>query len=159
VIGTAGAAEKVAAVRALGADLVLSYARDDVIAAVRDFAGEDGVDRVVDTAFSESIALASEVLRLNGVIASYSSDACWNPEIPFQTLMRKNIVIRPFGIFAMPRAAQDRAFADITAALRAGVLRHRIGRMVGFGEMAAAHTEMDGGGVWGGLVVEVAGKT
>lgn len=159
VIGTAGSDEKVKAVDALGADLALRYDGDDVAAAIRDFAGDDGIDRVVDTAFSETIALAAAVLRPNGVIASYSSDACWTPQIPFQTLMRKNIVMRPFGIFAMPREAQDRAFADINAALRAGVLRHRIGRTVPFGDMVAAHAQMEGKGVWGCFVVEVDGRT
>ena len=93
------------------------------------------------------------------MIASYSSDACWTPLIPFQTLMRKNIVMRPFGIFAMPRKAQDRAFTDINAALRAGILRHRIGRTVPFCDMVAAHAQMEGKGVWGCFVVEVDGRT
>lgn len=159
VIGTVGSAEKAAAVRALGADLVLNYASDDVVKAVLAFTGGVGVDRIVDPAFSETIPLAPQLLRANGVIASYSSDADPAPQIPFLALMYKNITIRPLAIFGMPAEAQDRAFADITAALRAGVLTHRIGRRMAFDQMAEAHAIMDGAGVWGCLVVDVASET
>ncbi len=84
VIGTAGSEQKVAATRALGADLVLNYSTDDVVKKVAEFTNGVGVDRVVDTAFSETIQLAPQLLRPNGVIATYSSDADPTPKIPFR---------------------------------------------------------------------------
>lgn len=156
VIGTAGSAAKVAAAAALGADLALNYATDDVVKSVLEFTAGAGVDRIVDTAFSDTIKLAPQLLRPNGVIASFSSDADPVPKIPFLSLMYKNITIRPFAIFAMPRDAQDQAFAGITAALRAGKLQHRIGGRMSFEGMIDAHALMDGKGVWGCLVVDVA---
>jgi len=156
VIGTAGSADKVAAVSANGADLALSYATDDVVKVVADFTGGGGVDRIVDTAFSQTIAQAPDLLRANGVIATYSSDADANPRIPFHALMYKNIAIRPFAIFGMPREAQDRAFSDITAALAANRLQPRIGQRMSFDRMIEAHALMEAGGVWGCLVVDVA---
>jgi NADPH:quinone reductase len=156
VIGTAGSEQKVAAISALGADLVLNYATGDVVREVAEFTGGAGVDRIVDTAFSETIQIAPQLLRPNGVIATYSSDADPNPKIPFQALMYKNITIRPLAIFGMPAAAQDRAFADITAALAADKLQHRIGRRMQFDEMIDAHALIDSRGVWGCLVVDVA---
>ncbi len=157
VAATAGSAEKVAAVRALGADLVLDYRADDMVKAIRDFTDGVGVDRIVDTAFSETIQFAAKVLRTNGVIATYSSDRDAVPKIPLLALMYANITIRPFAIFAMPVEAQDRAFADITAALRAGALQHRVGARMAFDAMTDAHALMDGKGTWGCLVVDVTG--
>ena len=156
VIATAGSEEKVAAVRALSADLVLDYATGDVVKKVGEATNGAGVDRIVDTAFSETIQLAPQLLRANGVIATYSSDADPNPKIPFQALMYKNIMIRPLAIFGMPTEAQDRAFADVTAALADGKLQHRIGRRMQFDEMAEAHALIDERGVWGCLIVDVA---
>ena len=156
VIGTAGSAEKVAAISALGADLALSYSTGDVVKKVAEFTNGTGVDRIVDTAFSETIQLAPQLVRANGVLATYSSDADPTPKIPFQSLMYKNITIRPFAIFGMPAEAQDRAFADITAALAAGRLKHRIGRRMEFDQMIEAHAMMDARDVWGCLVVDVA---
>jgi len=156
VIGTAGSADKVAAVSANGADLALSYATDDVVKVVADFTGGGGVDRIVDTAFSQTIAQAPDLLRANGVIATYSSDADANPRIPFHALMYKNIAIRPFAIFGMPREAQDRAFSDITAALAANRLQPRIGQRMSFDRMIEAHALMEARDVWGCLVVDVA---
>jgi NADPH:quinone reductase len=158
VIGTAGSAEKVAATSALGADLVLDYASDDVVKRVLEFTGGVGIDRIVDAAFSETIQVAPQLLRANGVIATYSSDADPAPKIPFHNLMYKNITIRPLAIFGMPADAQDRAFADITAALQAGALKHRIGRRMAFEQMIEAHALMDGKGAWGCLVVDVAAE-
>ena len=142
--------------RALGADLVLDYTKDDQVAAVARLTGGAGVERIVDTSFSATIALAPDLIRANGVIATYASDAVSNPPIPFQQLMYKNITIRPFSIYGIPAAAQERAFADITAALSAGRLAHRIGRRFEFDGMIAAHAAMDAGRVWGCTVVDVA---
>jgi NADPH:quinone reductase len=154
VVATVGSAEKAAAVNTLGADLVVNYNTDDVVAAVRGFTGGAGVDRIVDTAFSSTVQLAPQLLRSNGVIASYSSDADANPKTPFVTLMHMNVLIRPFGIFGMGQAAQDQAFADIT-----GVLTHRIGLHTTFDQMIPAHASMDAGGIWGTAIVDVAGNS
>lgn len=157
VIATVGSPEKAAATTALGADLVLDYGRDDVVKAVLTFTGGTGVDRLIDTAFSQTVGLAPQLVRPNGVITAYSSDADASPKIPFVQLMHLNILIRPFGIFGMPAAAQDQAFSDITAALRAGVLKHRVGHHTTFDNMISAHALMDGAGAWGTVVVDVAG--
>jgi NADPH:quinone reductase len=156
VIATAGSPQKVASLRSLGADLAIDYSAQNVVDAVASFTGGVGVDRIVDTAFSDTIGLTPQLLRANGVIATYSSDADANPKIPFQQLMYKNITIRTLAIFGMPRDAQDRAFADITAALADGRLQHRIGRRMNFDQMIDAHEIMDTKGVWGCLVVDVA---
>ncbi len=156
VIGTVGSEQKSAAVRALGADLVINYSSDDVVRQVTAFTEGVGIDRIIDTAFSETIQLAPQLVRPNGVIATYSSDADATPKIPFQALMYKNITIRPFAIFGMPATAQDRAFSDTTAALSANKLQHRIGRRLEFDEMIEGHALIDGRGVWGCLVVDVA---
>ena len=154
VIGSVSSPAKSDAIRALGADHWCDYA--SAVQLVNSVTGGAGVDRIVDAAFSSTIMQAPQLLRANGVIATFASDADHTPKIPFQQLMYKNITIRPLAIFGMPREAQDRAFADITAVLRAGKLSHRIGRRFAFDDMIAAHAAMDEGGTWGCVVVDVA---
>src|SRR3546814_6636121 len=78
--------------------------------AVRRVSG--GVDRIVEVAFGANVGMAPKLLKTNGVIATYASDAVPKPEIPFYPLMYNNNVIRPIAIFAMPHAAQDAAFRE-----------------------------------------------
>ena len=157
VIGTVGSAEKAELAKALGADHALDRRRlsgDDLAAAVREITGGRGVDRVVEVEFGANVGWTAAVLKDNGVIATYASTADGEPRIPFHSLMYKNITVRLVAIFGMPRAAQDRAFADVTACLEAGTLRHRIGLRCAFEEVIRAHEAVEAGAVDGCALLE-----
>jgi NADPH2:quinone reductase len=155
VIATAGSAEKVEFVRGLGADHAFNYRDDDVVAGVREITGGKGVHRIVEVAFGANVALASKLVRANGVIATYGSDAVPEPVLPFYSLMYAAITIRPFAIFVLPRAVQDRAFADVNRCLEDGALRHHVGARFAFDDMAAAHDAVETDAVFGTALVTV----
>ncbi len=153
VIATASSTEKMQYLQDLGADHVLNYRTDDLIAEIQRITSGQGVNRIVEVAFGANVAMAPRIMRPNGVIATYASDVDPEPVVPFYPLMYANITIRPFAIFAMPRAAQDRAFADITRCLKEGVLRHHVGAQFAFDDMVAAHQAIEAGHVFGTTLV------
>lgn len=95
------------------------------------------------------------MIRDNGVITAYSSDRAPNPQIPFLALMYKNIMIRPFAIFAMPAQAQDAAFAHIEKLLIGNALRHHVGARYDFGSMTTAHEAMETDDIFGVCLVNI----
>ncbi|MDD9876699.1 MAG: NADPH:quinone reductase [Magnetovibrio sp.] len=155
VIATAGSEEKVAHVAELGADHALDYKSDDVAGAVAEVTGGRGVDRMLDVAFGANVAGAAGMIRENGVLASYGSDAVPAPSVPFYEFMYKNVLIRPFAIFGMPDAAKDAAFAHVDALLAAGALAHRVGARFAFEEMVQAHEAIEADTLFGACLVEV----
>lgn len=155
VIATAGAPAKAADLAALGADHVVNYRDEDLVGAVKDITDGTGVDRFIDVAFGVNIANVPNLVKTNGVVTSYGSDAVAKPEVPFLALMYANILVRPFAIFAMPGDAQDTAFADIEAWCAQGALDHAVGMRFGFAELPAAHGAIEAGGFTGCCVVSV----
>lgn len=153
VLATAGTPEKVEHVRALGADAVVNHRDGDLAEAVRAFTGGTGVDRVVEVAFGANVDLLPDIVAPNGVVASYASDAVPRPELPFQQLMYRNVTIRPFSIYGLPRDVQDRAFADVTRWLREARPSHLIGGRMALTDMVYAHESIERGDVFGVLLL------
>lgn len=155
VIATVGSAGKAETVRGLGADHVLNYKTDNIAAAIQRLTSGEGVDRIVEVAFGANIALAPKIMKANGVIATYASDAAPEPTLPFYPLMFSNVTIRPFIIYALPHTAQDRAFTAITAALKDGALQHRIAARFPLARLAEAHDAIESGVAVGCVLVDV----
>ncbi|TNE36160.1 MAG: NADPH:quinone reductase [Alphaproteobacteria bacterium] len=156
VIATAGTAEKVAEIKDLGADHALNYKSDNIVHAVKEVTSGKGVDRILDVAFGANIMDAPELVRDNGVIASYSSDGMPRPEIPFTALMYKNVLIRPFAIFGLQQKAQAAAFAHVEGLLNESRLRHKVGHEFAFDEMIAANEAIAKGDAGGVCLVRIA---
>ena len=114
-----------------------------------------GIDRIVEVEFGGNLPQSIEVLKPNGVIASYASDAVLEPKVPFYTLAYKSAVVRFVLVFMMPEAAKQQAVGDITRWLEAGELRHYIAKRLPLAEAAAGHEAMEQGAI-GNLVLDVA---
>jgi len=142
VIATVSRDEQAAQAKLAGADHVINYKREDVVARVRAITGaESGVDRVVEVALGPNVAADAALLKPNGVIASYASDANQEPPVPFGALLAKHLTLRFVLVYAMPREAHDEAARYITAALQAGRFKHQVFKRYGFtlDEVVAAH--------------------
>jgi len=155
VIATAGSREKVDHIRGLGADYAFNYQSDDIPAAVTEITDGAGVDRILDVAFNANITDAPALVRDNGVIAAYSFDGTANPDVPYLALMYKNVTLRPFSIFGMPRDAQDAAFADVEKMIADGALSHLVGSRFAFDKMIQAHEAIESGKVFGACLVQI----
>jgi NADPH2:quinone reductase len=157
VITTVSRPEQAKFAQEAGADYVINYKTEDVVTRIREITGlERGVDRVVDVDFAANLPISEAVLRTNGVIATYSSNAgnpAARPEIPFFSLLINNITLRIVLVYTMPEAAKQAAIQDINAALSSGAFKHNIAQRFSLSEVAAAHEAQDSGKMIGKVIV------
>jgi NADPH2:quinone reductase len=156
VITTVSSVEKAAVARDAGADYVLDYNREDVAARIGEITSGKGVDRIVDVAFGRNVTLDIDVIKTNGVIAAYGSDADAYPPLPFYELLRKDITVHFVLVYLLPDAARKRGIADVNAALEAGALRPIIAARFPLRETVQAHQAVESGRIIGNVIVDIA---
>ncbi|MCU0805174.1 MAG: NADPH:quinone reductase [Burkholderiales bacterium] len=140
VIATVSRDEQAARAREAGADAVINYRTEDVAARMKAITGaEPSVDRVIEVAFGVNVRTDAALLKPNGVIATYASDAVHEPQIPFWPMLAKDLTVRFVLVYVMPRQAHDEAAAFVTDALARGLLKHQVHRVFAFDEIVAAH--------------------
>ena len=113
----------------------------DPVAAVRAQA-PDGVDRVVEVAFSDNVDLDAAVLRNGGVLAAYATRAD-RPSFDFWPMLFDNVTIRLLGSDDFPVEAKQQAAADLTAAAADGDLEIRVADPFPLADAARAHDQVD----------------
>ena len=89
VIATVSSALKAEQARLAGADLVINYRTEDVVAKALAFTGQRGVDRVVDVDFGGNIATTLKLMAINSTIAVYATNGNRNPVVPMRELMEQ----------------------------------------------------------------------
>ena len=157
VIATVSREEQARQALLAGADHVVNRRTDDVVAKVREITGaESGVDRVIEVAFGQNVASDVALLRPNGVIATYASDAVPEPAIPFWPMLAKDLAVRFVLVYAMPRSAHDEAAAFITDALARGLFRHQVFARFPMERTAEAHEATESMSNVGKVLVTVA---
>lgn len=155
VIATASNDTDRAACEAAGAQLVINHRDDGFANAVMTAAGDDGVDRVVDVEFGANLPVTVEVLKVGGVIATYSSTQVPEPKLPFFQMMYKDLTVRTIIVYAMPEDAKQRAISDIESALRNGSLQHRIAETMPLAEIARSNEMIEQGSIRGAVVLAI----
>ena len=103
-----------------GVDHAVALDRGDAAGAIRAHAPE-GVDRIVEVAFSDNVDLDASVAKNQTVIAPYASRGD-RPAFPFWPLVFDNVTIRLLGSDDFPAGAKRQAAADLTAAAQDGAL-------------------------------------
>jgi NADPH:quinone reductase len=127
----------------------------DPAAAIRAHAPQ-GVDRIVDVAFSENADLDAAVVANEAVIAAYASRVD-RPEIPFWPMLFANVTLRLLGSDDFSADAKQQAAADLTKAAAAGALKIPIAPLHPLDEIAAAHDHVDHGPRDGRVVLAIPG--
>jgi NADPH2:quinone reductase len=156
VISTVSSDDKAAAARAAGAQHTLNYREQDVAAEIARLTGEAGVDRVVEVDFGGNLVTSVQVLKTNGVIASYASRGNDQPPVHFRSLMVKNITVHAILVYTMAESAKTAAAEDITRALSAGALRPLITSRLPLERIAEAHAHVERVSSIGNTVLTVA---
>lgn len=156
VIATVSSAEKAEQARAIGADHVINYHEEDVAARVQEITGGAGVDRIVEVAFGTNLPTSVQVLKTNGVIATYSSDADPTPTIPFGQFLGKDLTVRFVLVYVMGELAHQEAIKDITTALEAGLLHPVVVQHFSLDEIATAHEAVETGHTAGKVLIDLA---
>jgi NADPH:quinone reductase-like Zn-dependent oxidoreductase len=153
VIATASNDADKAACEGAGAHHVINHRDDDVVGAIMAASGGNPIDRVVDVEFGANLAVSVAVLKVGGVIATYSSTQVPEPRLPFFQMMYKDLTIHTIIVYAMPEPAKQHAIADIDKALVANTLQHRIAETMPLHEIARANEVIESGSIRGGVVL------
>lgn len=138
-----------------GADCVVDHTDPDMVAQVLDFTQGAKVDRVIDVEFGVNLDNSLQLIRVGGVIASYSSTVVPKPALPFKEMMFMDLTIRLVIVYAMPEEAKQAAIVDITQALQQNRLQHRIAIQYPLDEIAQANDKVEQGGFCGSVVVDI----
>lgn len=145
VITTVSSDEKAKLAAEAGADHIVNYHAENVTEAIMGITDNAGVDRIAEVEFGGNLDTSVAILKTNGVIATYASEAAREPQVPFYQLLYKNIVVRHELVFIMPDEAKKQAVADITKWLGAGSVKHHIGQVFPLEQAREAHEAVEGG--------------
>jgi NADPH2:quinone reductase len=137
VIATAGSADKVEALKKLGADAGVNYKSEDVAAAVKSFAPA-GVNVYWETVREpEFDKIVSYLAERGRIILMAGRDA--RPPFPVGPFYVKGCSLHGFVMFKATADEQRAAADDINRWLAEGKLKARISRVLPLAEAAAAH--------------------
>jgi NADPH:quinone reductase len=153
VMATVSSDAKAAAARDAGADHIINYKTDDVVAGVRHLTQGAGVERIVEVDFGGNLPVSLQVVKLHGTIASYATRGDPEPKMPFRSLMVKNITVHAILVYTMPEWAKAAAMTDVTRALEEGALRPLIGARLPLDRVAEAHSAVERGTIIGNVVL------
>jgi NADPH:quinone reductase len=156
VIATVSSSHKAEQARRAGADLVVNYKEEDVVAKTMAFTHQRGVDRVVDVDFGGNLAVTLKLMAVNSTIAVYATNGNRSPIVPMRELMEKCIALRALVLFALPPPLLAAAQADITKWLAAGPRLHNVAGQFALSETAQAHLAVEKGNKLGTVIVDCA---
>jgi NADPH2:quinone reductase len=138
-----------------GADFVVNHRESDWHEQVLHHTSGRKIDRVVDVEFGFNLPKVLDILRTGGVIATYSSAAIPEPQLPFRRMMFMDVTVRMVIVYAMPEPAKEAAIRDITVRLEKDELQHRIGATFPLDRFADSNDAVEKGGLLGCVVVQI----
>lgn len=159
VITTVSGDAKAALARAAGAERVVNYRSEDLVAAVREISLR-GADLVVEVNPGQNLEADIELLAPSGTIALYATETGEPLTVPFRPSMTKNIRYQFILTYTVTPDQKAAAVAGVSAALADGALR--VGEEHGLPitrfpleETARAHDAVQAGAV-GKVLIDVA---
>jgi NADPH:quinone reductase len=159
VITTVSSPEKGNLAARAGADRVIDYTQEDVVAEVRAVA-PDGINTVVEVSPASNAALDAEILARDGSVAVYANNGGNEVQLPVRSLMAPNARWQFVLVYTAPDSWRARALEDVGAAVLDGAVR--VGADAGLPlhhypleDAAAAHAAVENG-VVGKVLIDVA---
>ncbi len=154
ILATSSGAEKLARLREAGVELVVDYAKEDVVQAVRAHTGKRGADVIVDTVGEATWMTSLKAAARGGRIVTCGATSGPNPKEEIRQIFWKQLSILGSTM------SNDHEFRALYAAVAAGKIRPRVDRVFPFSEAAAAYRYMEEGAHHGKIVLvpEGAGK-
>jgi NADPH2:quinone reductase len=159
MITTVSSPEKANLAARAGADHVIDYKQQDVVAEVRKIA-PDGVDTIVEVAAAANAEIDVQVIGMHGSVAVYADDGGAPISLPVRPLMVPNARWQFVLVYTAPQAWKAVAVEDVSAAVLDGAVR--VGEEAGLPlhhfpleQAAEAHAAVEGGAV-GKVLIDVA---
>ena len=149
VICTAGTPAKLERCTELGADLAVSYVRDDFVSAVDVFTGGRGADVILDIVGGPYLARNVAALATGGRLLVVSTQGGSSAELDLQMLMRKRASILASTLRARPPADKAVIVAGVREQvwplISAGRVRPVTDRVLPMADAADAHRALEQG--------------
>jgi NADPH2:quinone reductase len=158
VIGTVSSPEKAAFARANGADHIIFYRDEDVLARTREITGGKGVGLVLDHVCGPEFASYLGILGKWGTLVSYNAFAGL-PEENLLAEMRKHLGICPaircfsFHVYDDDREGRRAIMRELIAALDRKAIKPAISARLPLSEVRQAHTLLESGAALGKIVM------
>ena len=147
-------------VRGLGANLVIDYTAEDILAAVRAWAPE-GLDSVIDAVGQHSLPAGTpEVIKSGGVLVSIMNLLTGIEAFDLAGAQARNVQVLDNVMSAMtpdPIWFQVEAFRQLMAAVAAKAVQPPPFKIMRLEQAAEAHREVAEGHVRGKILLEIAG--
>ena len=141
-------------VKAAGAHKVLDYRSDTLSANIIAANGGALIDRILEVEFGANVAMNSEVIGINGTIATYGSQIEMTPTLPFRPLLFKAVTLDVILIYLLPLPARLERIEALHRALTEGALVCPVAQVYPLVECAAAHDAVLAGGRTGAILVD-----
>lgn len=138
VVTTVGSPEKAKLASELGADHVINYKTDDVVAAVKAATGGKGVNVWYETQPPTDLDRTVELTAPNGRIVVMAGRQA-RPAFPNGLFYVKGLALHGFAMFNIPAAEQRTCADDISRWLAEKKLHPLIGKVFPLSQVAAAH--------------------
>ena len=158
VITTVSSPEKAQLAAAAGADHVIDYRQQDVVAEIRRISPR-GVDAIAEVSPAQNAAIDVAVTAPHASVAVYAVNGGDEVTIPVRPQMVPNARWQFVFVYTEPARAKDLAVEDVDAAVLAGAVR--VGREAGLplhvfplAETADAHRAVEDGAV-GKVLIDV----
>ena len=155
VITTVSSEVKAKVAEDAGADKIINYKNEDVIAEILKFTKDEGVDRVMEVEFGGNLPINEKILKTNGVIAAYGSMAEMQPRLPFYNLMFKGVKIDTYLIYTINENLRKKIVEGLSNYLNNDSLKHMISKSYSMNEIVEAHKTMESGFLIGNIVINI----
>ncbi|WP_300015749.1 NAD(P)H-quinone oxidoreductase [Pseudonocardia sp.] len=159
VAATAGAPDRLERCRSLGADIVIDY-HDDIPDALRQATGGHGADVILDNMGAKGLAANLDALAPDGRLVIIGLQGGTKAELDIGALLRKRGSITAMGLRGRPvdgPNGKGAVVAEVTAnvwpMIGDGRVRPIVHGTVPMERAAAAHAQLEGGGVVGKLLL------
>ncbi|MDJ0745859.1 MAG: NADPH:quinone oxidoreductase family protein [Xenococcaceae cyanobacterium MO_167.B27] len=155
VIATAGNTAKVERLKELGAEHAFDYSKSDVVAEVRNIAGETGVQVALDGGGKVTLPHCLESIANNGRIVSYGYTTGIEATIPLVKLIGRNVKLYGIALWYNNeyRASLETLRKLVIPAVAEGKLQPAIDEVVSLEGVASALLRIEQRGVMGKIVV------
>jgi NADPH2:quinone reductase len=140
VVATASSPQKADLARRAGAEQVVIYTDADAAEQIKAAVGL--VDRVIEVALTDNLAMDLAVLKPGSMIVTYAAQAS-DPVLPVRACMSANVSLRFILLYGVPAEALDRAVTDICAALAEGKLSELPVHQFPLTDIVAAHEAVE----------------
>ncbi len=155
VIGTVGSEAKAEVARRSGADAVILYREEDVVARLLDFTDGKGVAAVYDSVGRDTFAQSLRCLDYNGTLVNFGqSSGAVDPLTPSDLASRSLKLTRPIIFHQLRDRARLESYArHVNAAFAEGILRPIDPLRFPLAQAAEAHRLLEAGKSPGGIVL------